>query len=422
MKILIASLGRIPSQRAHSVNITKHAQGFYDLGHELKIFTIDRYYEDLLKLKIKDINRFYGISPEINIKSTRDISPFYFKEIFLSMFKKIGLISPLKEESVKNKENHISKLLNFYQKVKTNFYINFYDPEKKISDYCVKNEIDFCYSRAIRLLYYNIKNKIPTVLEYHAPDLLELGLKLAKLKNSIYFKGLITISTTLKEEFIKMGIAEEKILVLEDAVELDKYNSIKKSKIELKKLLNLPTNKKIIMYTGSIIEGRGIDTILDSANFLEDKNLIFYIIGGSAKDIKKWEYYKKRKKKEIEVKFLEFIENRKIPLYHKAADILLAPYSIKCSTVDWMSPIKLFEYMASKVPIIASDVKRIKEICKNHECLFFNHDNPHDLAKKIKEIISNEDLRRILIENSYNSVKNYTYKKRCQKIIDFFES
>ena len=175
-----------------------------------------------------------------------------------------------------------------------------------------------------------------------------------------------------------MGIPEEKILVFEDAVELNKYDSIKKSKTELKKLLNMPTNKKIIMYTGSIIEGRGIDTILDAANILEDRNLIFYIIGGYSKDIKKWKYYKKRKKIEANVKFLGFIENRKIHLYHKAADILLAPYSTKCSTVDWMSPIKIFEYTASKVPIIASDVKRIKEICNNHECLFFNNDDPYE--------------------------------------------
>ncbi len=37
-------------------------------------------------------------------------------------------------------------------------------------------------------------------------------------------------------------------------------------KIELRKIINIPLNKTIILYTESLMEGRGIDTILDASN------------------------------------------------------------------------------------------------------------------------------------------------------------
>ena len=119
------------------------------------------------------------------------------------------------------------------------------------------------------------------------------------------------------------------------------------------------------------------------------------------------------------MKFLGFIQNEKIPYFHKAADILIAPYSSSCSTVEWMSPIKIFEYMASDVPIIASDLKRVIEICNNGECLFFKESDSSDLATKIRELFINKDLRKTLIEKASQTVKNYSYENRCQKIINF---
>ena len=86
-----------------------------------------------------------------------------------------------------------------------------------------------------------------------------------------------------------------------------------------------------------------------------------------------------------------------------------------------MSPIKIFEYMASKTPIIATDAGRMGEICNNNECLLSNPDDPIDLSKKIDYLISNEKLRTKLQQNAYTKVKNFTYKKRCKAIINFIK-
>ena len=171
------------------------------------------------------------------------------------------------------------------------------------------------------------------------------------------------------------------------------------------------------MYTGNLNEGRGLEIIIEVAKFLKKGDHAFYIVGGSKKEINSWRSFINKQKVKADIAFLGFKENNLIPFYLKSADVLLAPYSMECSTVRWMSPLKLFEYMASKVPIIVSDVDRIKEICNNDECLFFQADDPRDLGKKIKFLMQNRELQKKISKNAYDKVKNHTYSKRCDIIL-----
>ena len=43
-------------------------------------------------------------------------------------------------------------------------------------------------------------------------------------------------------------------------------------KTELRNKLKLPLNKKVLLYTGSLEEGRGIDTIIEAVSLLQDKD------------------------------------------------------------------------------------------------------------------------------------------------------
>ena len=76
--------------------------------------------------------------------------------------------------------------------------------------------------------------------------------------------------------------------------------------------------------------------------------------------------------------------------------------------------------MASKVPIIASNVQRIKEICSNNECLFFKAGDSRDLSEKIKCLINDRDLQEKLTQNAIKKAEKHTYIKRSQKILELF--
>ena len=203
MKIAVISSGNIPSQWAHSLNTMKHAEGFFKLGYNVEILTVERLLEKKLKLQ-KNVLDFYDINHNIKIVYFKDNPLFYF--------------------------NLIATLNNFFKNLKILIpkIQNFYDPEEHMSNYCKKHNFDLAYCRSYRATYHNLIKKIPSILETHTPFVKTPNLKrVLNISKNKYFKGLITISDILKKKFINEGVPKEKILVLEDAVDLKKFEAIK---------------------------------------------------------------------------------------------------------------------------------------------------------------------------------------------------
>ncbi len=431
-KIAIIPRGFIPSNAAHSINTMKHANGFFKLDYNVEVLALESLLFKKRRMNIKSIHEHYGISKSIKIVFFKDYSIQNFKNIQILQLLILKLFpyfeNPLNKETELDIATRNRKFSNLIGLTLSKFLklilklISVFNSYNQVSKYCRLNNIELIYCRPYEVAYYCIKNKIPTIVETHWPNINnpEFRKFLSYSKNK-FFKGIVTIHSIIKRKLITAGIPEEKILVMEDAVDLEKYSLISNDKNQLRAELLLPQNKKIIEYTGGLMNGRGIDTILEAANLLRDNNLVFYIIGGSKSEIEKWKRYLEKNQIRSEINFLGFIENKKIPLFHKAADILLAPYSIKCDTVEWMSPIKIFEYMASQVPIIASDVVRMKEICNNNECLFFKADDAKDLSNKIAILIKDKDLQAKLVQNAYQKSKEHTYRIRCARILKMLE-
>jgi len=397
MKIAIVT-DHIPSKWAHSINTMKIANGFYKLGYEVEVLVVRRFIEEKNRFKTKDIHKLYDIEQDIKLKFFRDYSPYYFKEVrYLGPF----LIKTT---------NILTKL---YPKLRV-----FLDPEKRISEYCKRNKFNFVFCRRTHnTVYYNIFNKIPSVLDTHTyrDPKLKLILKLIKSK---YFRGIMTINELIKEKLINKGFSKNKIVSMENAIELDKYDGIKLDKKTIRKKLKLPIEKDIILYSGGLYSHKGINIILEAAKLLEEKEYSFILIGGDKKDIKKWKEYMDKNKVDSDIHFLGWKNRRLIPYFLKAADILLAIYSAKDPTIEFISPIKIIEYMASKTPFIATKMKRTLEICNNNECVFTNIDDPKDLSEKICLLLNDENLRNKLINKAYLKALKFTLDKRCEKILD----
>ena len=88
--------------------------------------------------------------------------------------------------------------------------------------------------------------------------------------------------------------------------------------------------------------------------------------------------------------------------YYKIANILILPMSgNQQHTKLYASPNKLFEYMGSGKPIIASNLPSIREILTDNEtALLFNADDPIDLTEKINQLINDDLLAKKLSFNS----------------------
>jgi glycosyltransferase involved in cell wall biosynthesis len=111
-------------------------------------------------------------------------------------------------------------------------------------------------------------------------------------------------------------------------------------------------------------------------------------------------------------------------VYRNSFDILLAPYEKKVSifgsnkgdTSKFMSPLKIFEYMSHKKPIIASDLPVIREILNEKNSILVK---PDDIELWINSIekLKNLQNREVIANQALSDFYNYTWKNRAQLVV-----
>ena len=231
---------------------------------------------------------------------------------------------------------------------------------------------------------------------------------------------LVTTANETRTNWIRAGIKPEKILVVPSGVDKKAYDAITASRSDLRSQLNLPQKKTVILYAGNLYRHRGIEDIIACANrYLQDKQLLFVLVGGASQDI---QYYQQRIQKRYgrlpNLFFAGFKHHDAIPGYLKAADILLATYSKKCATVDTMSPIKILEAMASGTPLVTANLPRIRTLVSHDTAHFYEPDNAASLTDAIQEILTHPQEAAARARRAYHTCSGYAWETRAKKIIE----
>lgn len=226
-------------------------------------------------------------------------------------------------------------------------------------------------------------------------------------------KLFVVLNKYIKDELIKSGISENKIIIASSGVDIKEFD-IDVNKEEARKKLNLPILKKIVVYTGHLYSWKGVDTLVQTARNLPD--IIFVFVGGVEPEITEFENKYNDLKNII---IIPFMSRSIIPLYLKSADILVLPNSKKENISKYYtSPLKLFEYMASAKPIIASSLPSIREILDESNSVLVESDSVEALTQSIDNLISNNDLQESISKKAKQDVVKYDWYNRAKIIVE----
>lgn len=165
---------------------------------------------------------------------------------------------------------------------------------------------------------------------------------------------------------------------------------------ECRKKLNLPQDKKLIGYCGSIYQNRGIQTLFRAYERVHHQNPdTLLVLSG-------------RQQKKIHLpqnsRYLGYLSDNLIPLLLNSMDVLLIPNQLT-KFGNFSYPAKLYEAMACQIPVVAAATAPAKWILNNSKKFLAFPANADDMAEKIVKALQ---LDRVFYENTNSWDKSCT--------------
>lgn len=220
------------------------------------------------------------------------------------------------------------------------------------------------------------------------------------------------------------NIIPDRVIVSHDGVDVDIFKRTGEDIRQIRLELGLPIEKRLLLYVGQLkTMGRekGIEWIADILPKIIKSfpSLTFVSVGGSTAEVEN--YLKKVKNLDLpgSALFIGNVPRFLVPKYLKAADYLLLPYPNTEHYAYFMSPLKLFEYMAAGRVIVTSDLPSIREILDERTAVFFVPNKPESLVLALKKVIYNTSFSEEISKNCQELAKRYTWINRAETILNF---
>ncbi len=248
----------------------------------------------------------------------------------------------------------------------------------------------------------------------------------------VLFRRILASPNTRRIVFITRALAEaceeryplssSRRVIAADGVDLHRYQDLpdpEQARRLLAGRLELPA-RFTAGYTGHLYPGRGAALILALAGRFAELN--FLIAGGEAGDVA-------RLQQQIEAQSLRnvfltgFVANAELPLYQAACEVLLMPYQRRVAAssggdiASFLSPMKLFEYLASGRAILSSDLPVLREVLNQQNVVLLPGEHPESWVEALERLRSDAPLRRRLGAQAREDARGYSWRQRAVKIL-----
>jgi glycosyltransferase involved in cell wall biosynthesis len=234
--------------------------------------------------------------------------------------------------------------------------------------------------------------------------------------------AIIVVSSVLKSQLIGLGVPPEKITVVPNGVDAEKY-SPDISGENIRKKFGLE-EKFVIGYAGTFGHWHGITVLANSVKKIvgEIPNAHFLLIGDGVLR-GEVEAILRRDSVERAVTITGMVPSADVPEYLAACNALVISAINNPDVPFFQSPIKLFEYMAMQKPVIASRVGQIQEVIEDGvNGLLVEEKNPAELAEKICQLARDPALcERLSKAARRNAVEKYTWQENVRAVINLYE-
>ncbi len=186
--------------------------------------------------------------------------------------------------------------------------------------------------------------------------------------------------------------------------------------------LKIPAGQKILLYAGIINICRGIEEMIQSLKFLPDCCLVLHgfcpnyyisslhsLIGNNGVRDR--------------VYFFGPVPFDEVSTYAMSADIGLILHKNVGLNYYYVSPNKLFEYMAAGLPVVGSNFPDLKRFIEGYEFgVTCNPDSPQEIAKAVRYILADNGRYEMMRNNALQAAKVLNWENESRKLVAIYNN
>ena len=375
MKILVPVFHFPPISGGGVVVITDIINKFAELGNDVTVITPDLYWNG---------EKF---NPEINskIKIIRTETPSRTK---------IKVAARRCQSNIKNKSIEVGKLNQF------DFIFTIFHPFHLVPKAAVE---------AAKKLDIPSIIKVDDAIYEKSSGIKSLQRKIEKMINGKTLRAgtkiLVSNNETKKIIIDEYNVIQEKISIVPNGVDLSMFNITKKK------------NPKKVVFAGAMYYHRGLDVLLETIPLVIEKIPdAKFVLLGSGTEMDKLKEIVSKNKLDNSVEFKGWIEREKIPENIADASIGIGPLRLTEVTSRAL-PIKVLEYMAVSLPLIAQKGTLPNDVLENEKNGFFI-ENHIELAEKIILLLNEPKKVQNMGKHSLKLVQKFSWDQVVDSVIN----
>lgn len=279
---------------------------------------------------------------------------------------------------------------------------------------------------ASEALYVAEKLKIPVIATCHImPENISgtlpfLPSKIGKMIGNLYMKqvinvynkvSLVTAPTPIGTAILIANNITRPTLALSNGIDLQAFR--KPSKEEIQRLLekyNLP-RVPIILYIGRLDKEKKVNILIESLQFLKKSQQFHVVIEGKGQQMENLEDLAQKLGVQNKISFIGYIEENELSTLYSLATVFVMP-----STAELQSLVTM-EAMALGLPVIGAKAGALPYLIKPDKNGFlFEPDNPEDLARKLQQVLENQDMQKKMSRESLELIKEHDINNIIEKM------
>ena len=370
MRVLLSTLTPYPSGSAHTVHITATAQGFVDAGHDVTLASAQ-----------PGPGWPAGDTPP-------DTSAFDVRTLAGRDHRGLSLVNA-------------PRLWRLARTLRP----------------------DLCFADDVRSALTVALTGTPVLVELHSMAFHRTVLGRAafgRLLTRPELVAVVTISEALRDDAIAAGADPARTVTLPEAARPRSDAELAAAPPEWLRPSMRPGALQV-GYSGSLYAGRGVDVLEGVARALPDVDV--HVLGGP---VDRADALRSRTDRPVNLHVHGLRPPSDAERLQVAMDVLLAPYARSVATpsgVDtsrWMSPMKVFEYLAAGTSVICSDLPVLREVLEDEAtALLVDPDDVDAWVAAVRRLRDDPALReRLGTTARRDHAERFTWERRTRRMLD----